>query len=752
MDEQHREPEEILRVSGRPRKGKGSGVRGRPRKHQHGPYQARGMRAQKRPIVVPPSSKITRLAAGKLEVKDYNVRRRYKQARQHLDSLRSEDELIINNSTESIIDSDADENPNPFESESDSDGGIANSDVDQSRHDYNMDADDLERREDEMDEDYQQLEYHDERDDEMGENDQPIEYHNEGQSASNVQSIKPPSKRNRDEGSPDLSITPRGQKRQRSSAKKDVLEISSSEEEGEEDIALKEIAPVASPARAKQLEGRPILLTSSSDQEGDEEKGNEEQEDAAPNKIVSAVSPARAMQLMDIDIDELLPSPLQFQYKLRGKYWMDEIEADFQKLWVRSEHIGRFVASSSGMQNEVELWRLLLIRFNMALPQLFTYGLRLHEDCYHDPGSIMLSSEASYLLLQICVHPIWGTNFDSLRYVLQKAVALNVREHIEPIGPPPVFSLSKTTRQAGMRFSPRSKRLLEGVIQYDLWLKNKPDQEEDIRRLLSKIEIKTTNDQPEKVLYLLSKDVMESVVQALNGHERSRYDHSTVEYIQLFRRYNTEIYNHVCPRDIHELMALKWSCELCELRDLEIRRAMIDADSDDFLPDLPHGSTHKYDVPLYHHHPDFDERAVSLLRGWIPDPKRLTLMRLDREDPARAEELRAFSATLLVDANSGDAESTSKTRLQIPIAAPIPAASLSSGPIPVVNQELAPTPVTSQSTGPTPVANQKSVPTPATRNSSEAVLVHKEPPAPLAPAPVDGAAIISAPMHDLRLK
>ncbi|KAK5637530.1 hypothetical protein RRF57_013245 [Xylaria bambusicola] len=91
------------------------------------------------------------------------------------------------------------------------------------------------------------------------------------------------------------------------------------------------------------------------------------------------------------------------------------MEREFIKLWNRDDHSSRFMQGQRDDSDELELWKMMLIRYECIPPHLFTYGLRLGVDCYERAESLMLSSKASYLLQKICVHPVWRKNINELR-------------------------------------------------------------------------------------------------------------------------------------------------------------------------------------------------------------------------------------------------------------------------------------------------------------------------------------------------
>ncbi|KAI0452802.1 hypothetical protein F5B21DRAFT_526526 [Xylaria acuta] len=336
-------------------------------------------------------------------------------------------------------------------------------------------------------------------------------------------------------------------------------------------------------------------------------------------------------------------------HTLRGSYWSSHIERAFQDLWKRDEQDSRFVQGPRGDSDELELWKMVFIRYETIIPHLFTYGLKLGEDCYEAPGSIMLSSKASNMLQKICAHQVWGFTFDSLRFVLQTAVKLSVDKHFDPIGAPP--DTTGVEDFAGDIINEDLRDEFFGNIRYRLWMENKPDSKLEIWRLIQELEqhIKPSpaEGDPETSLFILTVDVMDGVLRALAGFKRWVYP-SPEESVEAFRRYHGNVLAGFEPVDNRQLMDIKWELELNELRDEEIRKVMkLSSDKKKLLHDIPHPSRmHSDNVPLYHHDINMDKDALQALAGEAKDPKRCTLRRLDRVDEHRARALDDFSRRL----------------------------------------------------------------------------------------------------------
>ncbi|KAI0903179.1 hypothetical protein F4823DRAFT_619625 [Ustulina deusta] len=333
---------------------------------------------------------------------------------------------------------------------------------------------------------------------------------------------------------------------------------------------------------------------------------------------------------------------------LRTAYWTEEIEEEFKSLWRRDEQDSRFRQGPRIHSEELQLWKMMFIRYRRIPPHLFTYGLKLGADCYEAPGSLMLSSKASYLLLRICAHQVWGQTIDSLRYVLQAVARASVKGHPDPIGAPPnTKGLENTLSQQ----SGRVEEKIIGILHYDLWAHNKPDGKREIRRLISRLHDRIrpnrSKDESKNSLFILTIDIMEDFLQVLDQFDRGIYS-TTEECVERFRHFYGKFLPRVEPRDNEQLVRFKWSLELCELRDIEIRKIMrMTAQDDEFLHDVPHTSTtHNYDVPLYHHHQLVDKRILPVLRGEVIDPKRAILQKLDRMGNNRAQALDEFTTKL----------------------------------------------------------------------------------------------------------
>ncbi|KAI0415225.1 hypothetical protein F5X98DRAFT_389212 [Xylaria grammica] len=354
------------------------------------------------------------------------------------------------------------------------------------------------------------------------------------------------------------------------------------------------------------------------------------------------------------DIRQLFPIPHSYLVGLRGSYWDADVEKAFRRLWARDDHGDRLAQGQRATSDEVQLWKIMLAEFYRIPPHLFTYGLKLGEDCYEAPESLMLTSKASRALQRILIHPVWNGELDSLRYTLQMAVLASAREHSEPFGPLPNSMVTIVEDLMLARLTGTDRDRAAGQIQYNMWTRGKADYtghsvETLIRMLNGRIRPNRHAGQAEKSLFILTTGVMEDLLGVLDQFDRDKFTLTADEQVAEFRRFWAGVIDEMQPRDGAALRDLKWELELCELRDAEIRKAMRRLAHDDkFLYDVAHiGTSHCDRVPLYEHHIEMDRRAIPVLRGEAIDPKRAVLDGLDKLDKSRARALDRFTSTLM---------------------------------------------------------------------------------------------------------
>ncbi|RWA03691.1 hypothetical protein EKO27_g11415 [Xylaria grammica] len=342
-----------------------------------------------------------------------------------------------------------------------------------------------------------------------------------------------------------------------------------------------------------------------------------------------------AFMVRQRDIRQLFPIPHSYLVGLRGSYWDADVEEAFRELWARDDHGDRLAQGRRATSDEVQLWKIMLAHFYRIPPHLFTYGLKLGEDCYEAPESLMLTSKASRALQRICVHPVWNGELDPLRYTLQMAALASAREHSEPFGPLPNSMASIVEDSMLARLTGTARDRAAGEIQYNMWTRGKAGYiDRSVGTLIGMLDGRIRPNrhagQAEKSLFILTTGVMEDLLGVLDQFERHKFSLTADEQVAEFRRF--------------------WAgeLELCELRDAEIREAMRRlAHEDDFLYDVPHiGTSHCDRAPLYEHHVAMDKRAVLVLRGEVTDPKRTLLDELDRLDGGRESALDKFTARL----------------------------------------------------------------------------------------------------------
>ncbi len=578
------------RGRGRPRKAVSHGVPGRPRKTDSGGqvYQSRGLRVPKTKFTAPPTTMATRLTTGSVQPKDYGVALRPRpRPRRALDQDESD-----NNEEGDEDEVDLDD---PF-----ADDGNAEPNNPDDENQDNGDSDNQFPLPD-SDDDLYQLDLnpdnfnpHFQTFDEYLENLESDEPQSQGKQPSQESAGVGPSK-----------YRPR---RQPLPADSDLEDIDNNLADPDDNmIGYISKQPTASFEDKSELTHRSIR----------------------------AYFPARK-SYFDED-------------GLRRVYWNEEIEEEFKNLWLPDDLDSRFKQGPRIHSEELQLWKMMFIRYRKIPSHLFTYGLKLGVDCYEAPESLMLSSKASYLLQRICAHQVWGETIESLRYVLQAVARASVELHPKPIGAQPTTVGFEYTSNPELR--PATEKHI-GTLHYDMWRSNKPDRKREIRRLISQLDGRIrpnkSKEKSKHSLFILTIDMMEDLLQVLDRFDRAIYVLTTEESIKHFRHFYGNFLDQVEPRDNEELVRFKWSLEMCELRDIEIRKVMRMSDeNDDFLHDIPHTSTtHSYEVPLYHHHEEVDNKILPVLRGEVIDPKRALLQKLDRMDNNRAQALDEFTTKL----------------------------------------------------------------------------------------------------------
>ncbi|TRX88791.1 hypothetical protein FHL15_010361 [Xylaria flabelliformis] len=646
MNSDEERPVIVRKALGRPRKGVSNGRVGRPRLRDSIPYQARGLRAPKTKIVEPPTQVQTRLRAGAAP-KEYKL------------SLRPRDSARQNDEDDDEVDnrrkakakgkgkakdkgkgrpkakqqsrrksprrkdeqSDSDEDSDPFDDSDDQprrrlprNRNRNRSSVERRPSGWSIDDDNMSIgndgpgiQDDDMDTDQEDFGYNipDGDDDDfpfIAET--PAHRHREVVAET-------PAKRGLSD-SPDLSA-PRPKRQALAAYRPFDLE----------DIG-------ESSSRGGQTKGEPSSL-------------GEPRQDLDRTILQY---PLRVLELGRLRIRGFYPSAEKSyldEQTIRGSYWDRDTENEFNLLWRRDEHDSRFEQGPRGDSDELELWKMVLIRYRSILPDLFTYGLKLGEDCYEAPESIMLSSKASYMLQTICAHPIWARDLDMLRFVLQTAVKLSIRDHCEPLAPP--LNLSDVEDLVLDNVTEDKKEMFFGMVQYRVWAGNKKGAGPELWSLYEELEKQfqpsPAKSKVEAILFILTIDVMSGVLRALEHLDPFIYTQRPAKYVEAFRDYHGVFLAGVEPQDNRQLIAVKWELELQALRDEEIRSVM--EISQDYLYDVPHRSRKHDDiVPLYHHEPMLDEDTLSALTGTVKDPKRCTLSRLDRMNDHRARALGDF--------------------------------------------------------------------------------------------------------------
>ncbi|RYO98142.1 hypothetical protein DL764_007187 [Monosporascus ibericus] len=284
---------------------------------------------------------------------------------------------------------------------------------------------------------------------------------------------------------------------------------------------------------------------------------------------------------------------------------------------------------------EQRMWKIFGALFNAIPRELFTWGLRPHDSAYTDDGSLCLDRAFSRELECLMSHPIWKGDKAELRYVLQTAVSLRVADHTPPMGP---LGATITKIACVMLEGPdggmSSKRGPE--VPYDLYKASGPGARKHLQPLLENMKRlilkKPIANEMERQLFLLQIDDVRMVRRALDTSliaDRVPWPMSTQEFHAEFRGASSEVYDRISPESLEKLADLKAAVEIADSRDEKIRANIlrVNLGSDVFLhnrPDFGPGSEASYPCG-YYLHPEVGPTAGLVIKGPVPDPKRVGL-------------------------------------------------------------------------------------------------------------------------------
>ncbi|KAI0396610.1 hypothetical protein F5Y17DRAFT_418920 [Xylariaceae sp. FL0594] len=219
------------------------------------------------------------------------------------------------------------------------------------------------------------------------------------------------------------------------------------------------------------------------------------------------------------------------------------------------------------------LWQAMLIHFNATPRDLLSYGLRLHEECYDAPESILLSRRAAMLLRDIVMHPNWGGRVSRLRYVLQKAAQFSIEGHLAPM--PPVQS--KREIAAGLPRHPEVMDEVIGYTQYRELLGKGPEQHLFVRTLVRELKERITprpaRNETERHLFLVTIQLLRCVEDVLDDRSSNPWSMSLEGLRDAITKHLRPISGDIRP-DTLALRDLKWDHHLSDLRDALVREAM----------------------------------------------------------------------------------------------------------------------------------------------------------------------------------
>ncbi|RYP57572.1 hypothetical protein DL770_010637 [Monosporascus sp. CRB-9-2] len=321
----------------------------------------------------------------------------------------------------------------------------------------------------------------------------------------------------------------------------------------------------------------------------------------------------------------------------RKGFWSEDDERKHQ-----AEKAGDIPGLASDITDEARdviaeqsMWKIFGALFNAIPRELFTWGLRPHESAYTDDGSLYLDRAFSRELEYLMSHPIWKGDKTELRYVLQTAVFLRVADHTPVMGPVGAAMTNIAAMMPGERDDGTSNER-EGKVAYELYKAFGPGTRKHLQPLLENMKRlvlkKPVANEMERQLFLLQTHDVRQVRRALDTSlvaDGVPWPMSTQEFHAEFRRASSEVYDRISPESLKKLADLKAAVEIADSRDEKIRANILRANlgRDIFLhdrPDFGAGSEASYPC-RYYHHPDVGPIAGLVIKGLVPDPKRVRL-------------------------------------------------------------------------------------------------------------------------------
>ncbi|KAI1464381.1 uncharacterized protein F4812DRAFT_209560 [Daldinia caldariorum] len=222
------------------------------------------------------------------------------------------------------------------------------------------------------------------------------------------------------------------------------------------------------------------------------------------------VSPDEEAFLLRRTLQDLVPGGSDIE-GIQALYWTAENERAFRELWLTYPD-GALEQGDDGGENQLKLWKTMLICFDAIPLQLFTYGLKPHGGHVADT-SVCLDPEFCKNLELICTHPLWDGDLGKMRYVLQQAAAATVVDHVKPVVP--LIRGCQPEKHGKPNEEPgRLQRLASSQFND---LSHDPTIRSIVQKMTEDAEVMETSDEIWKMLFLLRPVHLRMVIAALDA-------------------------------------------------------------------------------------------------------------------------------------------------------------------------------------------------------------------------------------------
>ncbi|KAF2963424.1 hypothetical protein GQX73_g10148 [Xylaria multiplex] len=144
--------------------------------------------------------------------------------------------------------------------------------------------------------------------------------------------------------------------------------------------------------------------------------------------------------------------------------------------------------TSTGRNDGMCLWKWSLALFGTHPHDLFSWGLR-YSTYDWDHGKILEG------LCAILPHSVWNHDIANLRFALQMAVYLRIKDHVLPIGP-----LPKPIRDGILEYY-TDDSLLAARVAFDAWQRLRFQSEDAISRLVAKMKELPRGQDPPQIFF-----------------------------------------------------------------------------------------------------------------------------------------------------------------------------------------------------------------------------------------------------------